>query len=181
MQIGVPFQVLAASVDESVEPGETAAGYVMRLARAKAAAGRRASGAAPQPVLAADTTVVIDGEILGKPHSPAEGARMLLALSARTHEVLTAVAVAPGPSGGVDSRLSRSEVTFRAITAAEAGAYWQTGEPCDKAGGYAVQGLGAVFITRLTGSYSGVMGLPLYETAALLEAAGVPRWRSSSG
>jgi septum formation protein len=125
MQIGVPFQVLAASVDESVEPGETAAVYVMRLARAKAAAGRRASGAAPQPVLAADTTVVIDGAILAKPCNQADGERMLLALSARTHEVLTAVAVArvdavagvPG-AGGVDCRLSRSEVTFRAITAA---------------------------------------------------------------
>jgi septum formation protein len=207
MQIGVPFQVLATSVDETVVAGETAAGYVTRLAKAKAAAGRQAHGSPPWPVLAADTTVVLDGRILGKPRDRADGERMLLELSARTHEVLTAVALAgitagadvatggisaggdAAPSGGNSAagdavtaadiawRLSRSEVTFRAVTAAEARAYWDTGEPRDKAGGYAVQGLAAVFITRLVGSYSGVMGLPLYETAELLHAAGIPRWR----
>jgi len=196
MQIGVPFQVLATSVDETVVAGETAAGYVTRLAKAKAAAGRRMRGSPAWPVLAADTTVVLDGRILGKPRDRADGERMLLELSARTHEVLTAVAVAGvtatvevGPAGDrgaardaaaagdIAWRLSRSEVTFRAVTAAEARAYWDTGEPRDKAGGYAVQGLAAVFIARLVGSYSGVMGLPLYETAELLRAAGVPRWR----
>ncbi len=165
MQIGVPFQVLATAVDESVLPGETAADYVTRLARAKAWAGRRIGAGAPQPVLAADTTVVLDGRILGKPRDRADGMEMLLALAARTHEVLTAVAVAA--AGGIEWRLCRRE----------AHAYWETGEPHDKAGGYAVQGRAAVFITRLVGSYSGVMGLPLYETAELLLAAGIPRWR----
>ncbi len=194
-QIGVSFQLLATSVDEGVRPGETAAGYVERVAMAKAAAGRGACGAAPQPVLAADTTVVLDGAILGKPRDRADGVAMLLALAGRTHDVLTAVAVAmTGASATTDGaatsgaiaaqgavpaapriecRLSRSEVSFRAITAAEADAYWDTAEPCDKAGGYAVQGLAAVFITRLDGSYSGVMGLPLYETALLLRGAGL--------
>jgi septum formation protein len=175
MQIGVPFQVLATAVDESVLPGETAADYVTRLARAKAWAGRRIGAGAPQPVLAADTTVVLDGRILGKPRDRADGMEMLLALAARTHEVLTAVAVAA--AGEIEWRLCRSEVTLRTVTAAEAHAYWETGEPHDKAGGYAVQGRAAVFITRLVGSYSGVMGLPLYETAELLLAAGIPRWR----
>jgi septum formation protein len=177
MQIGVPFQVLLTSVDESVRPGETAAGYVTRVALAKAAAGRRLRKTAPQPVLAADTTVVLDGEILGKPCDADDCVRMLLALSGRTHAVLTAVALAGAVPDGVECRLNRSEVTFRAITASEAHAYWDTGEPRDKAGGYAIQGLAAVFVTHLGGSYSGVMGLPVCETAQLLAAAGVPRWR----
>jgi septum formation protein len=176
MQIGVPFQVLGTSVEESVRPGEPPADYVTRLALAKAAAGEQASLLLPQPVLAADTTVVLDDRILGKPVDRADGERMLLALSGRTHQVLTAVAVAGG-SRGCESRLSRSEVTFRVISAAEARAYWDTGEPGDKAGGYAIQGRAAVFIAALRGSYSGVMGLPLFETAELLAAAGVPRWR----
>ena len=174
-QIGVPFQVLTPAVDESVLTGETAASYVIRLARAKAAAGRKIRAGAPQPVLAADTTVVLDGRILGKPIDRDDAMRMLLALAARTHEVLTAVAVAA--AADIECRLCRSEVTLRAVTAAEAHTYWDTGEPRDKAGGYAVQGRAAVFITQIVGSYSGVMGLPLYETAELLQAAGVPRWR----
>jgi len=183
MQIGVPFQVLGTSVEESVRPGEPPADYVTRLALAKAAAGEQASLLLPQPVLAADTAVVVDDRILGKPVDRADGERMLLALSGRTHQVLTAVAVARGgaggraDAGGSDWRLSRSEVTFRIISAAEARAYWDTGEPADKAGGYAIQGRAAVFVAALNGSYSGVMGLPLYETAELLAAAGVPRWR----
>ncbi len=101
---------------------------------------------------------------------------MLRELSGRTHEVLTGIALAS--ARGVQSCLSRSQVTFRAIATAEAQAYWDTGEPHDKAGGYAIQGRAAVFVADLRGSYSGVMGLPLYETAALLESEGVPRWRS---
>jgi septum formation protein len=166
-QIGVPFEVLPVSVDEAVLPGEPADAYVERLARRKAAAGwalRPATAAAP--VLAADTTVVLGGRILGKPADAADGQRMLLDLSGRTHQVLTAVALAT--VDGVRSRLSRSEVSFRPISAAEALDYWNTGEPWDKAGGYAVQGRAAVFIRDLHGSYSGVMGLPLYETAELL-------------
>ena len=181
-QIGVPFQVLSVTVDESLESGEEPLAYVSRLAVAKAGAGLKAAAgagrvgdaAAERPVLAADTAVVIGREILGKPTGRDDGVRMLQLLSGRTHEVLTSIALAA--NGRTSSCVSRSEVTFREITSAEAGAYWDTGEPHDKAGGYAVQGLGAVFIAQLRGSFSGVMGLPLFETAGLLQAAGVPRW-----
>jgi septum formation protein len=180
-QIGVPFQVLKLAVDETVVPGEAPEAYVARLARTKAMSGWELSKEPSQaelgaaPVLAADTAVVLDGKILVKPTDRADGERMLLELSGRTHDVLTAVALAL-PSGVV-TRSSRSEVTFRTITAAEAQDYWETGEPHDKAGAYAVQGHAAVFIVNLRGSYSGVMGLPLYETGELLDLAGVPRWR----
>jgi septum formation protein len=176
-QIGVPFQVLKASVDEGIVPGEAPETYVVRLAKAKAAAGSAVSRTASNAVavLAADTAVILDRKILLKPTDRTDGERMLLELSGRSHEVLTAVALAT--SNGVESRLSRSEVSFRTITAMEARDYWETGEPHDKAGGYAIQGRAAIFIRHLRGSYSGVMGLPLYETAELLELAGVPRWR----
>ena len=162
-------------MDESPVPGEAAADYVVRLAAAKAVAGWRALPPTRAPVLAADTAVVLDGHIRGKPADREEGESQLLALAGRTHEVLTAVALAT--ADGVEWRVSRSKVSFRPIGAAEARRYWETGEAHDKAGGYAVQGRAAVFIQTLKGSYSGVMGLPLYETAALLERAGVPRWR----
>ncbi len=174
-QIGVPFQVLEAPIDETVAAGEAPEAYVLRVAAAKAAAGWGAARAVPAPVLAADTAVVLDGDILLKPRDREDGERMLLTLAGRTHQVLTAVSLAL--PNGVQSRLCRSEVALRPIGAAEARSYWDTGEPCDKAGGYAVQGRAAVFIARLNGSYSGVMGLPLFETAELLELAGVPRWR----
>jgi septum formation protein len=175
MQIGVAFQLLAVTVDESALVGEEPEAYVSRLARSKAVAG---AAVRPnlQPVLAADTAVVLDGQILGKPADAGDAVRMLLALSGRTHAVLTAIALAT--ASGVQARLSRSEVTFRAISAAEARLYVDSGEPCDKAGGYAIQGRAAVFVADLKGSYSGVMGLPLYETAVLLDAQGVPRWRT---
>ncbi len=176
-QIGVPFQLLTVTVDEAIVPGEAPEAYVARVSVLKAAAGltvRPARQAAP--VLAADTAVVLDGKVLSKPTDTEDGVRMLRALSGRTHEVLTAIALAT--ARGVQSSLSRSQVTFRAITTAEAHAYWDTGEPHDKAGGYAIQGRAAVFVADLRGSYSGVMGLPLFETAALLEMEGVPRWRS---
>jgi len=131
------------------------------------------------PVLAADTSVVLDGDILVKPKDRADGERMLRGLSGRTHVVLTAVTLACAE--GVRSRVSRSEVTCRELTADEIAAYWETGEPLDKAGGYAIQGAGAVFVAHLRGSYSGVMGLPLYETAELLALQGVPRWRPAEG
>jgi septum formation protein len=159
VQIGVPFQVVAAVVDEGVCPGEPPAAYVMRLAAAKADAGwERNRGAAPIPVLAADTAVVLDGKILGKPSNQEDAGDMLQQLSGRTHAVLTAVALRTPE--GTESRLSRSEVTFRDI----------------KAGAYAIQGRAAIFISDLRGSYSGVMGLPLFETAELLGRAGVMRW-----
>jgi septum formation protein len=178
-QIGVPFEVLKVSVDEALVPGEAPESYVARLAKAKAACGWELCRASAAAVLAADTTVILDGRILVKPADRRDGERMLLELSGHTHEVLTAVALAM--PNGVESRLSRSEVTFRAITAAEAHDYWETGEPHDKAGGYAIQGRAAVFVADLRGSYSGVMGLPLYETAELLQLAGVPRWRPAIG
>ena len=166
------------AIDESVGANEGPLAYVTRLAAAKAAAGLRQSearGSPARPVLAADTAVVIDGEILGKPLDGEDAQRMLRLLSDRTHEVLTAVALATPK--GLASRVSRSEVTFRAIGAAEVRNYWDTGEPRDKAGGYAIQGYGAAFVADLRGSYSGVMGLPLYETAEFLRSAGVSLWR----
>jgi septum formation protein len=174
-QIGVAVRLLAICVDETSLPNEEPGSYVIRLARAKADAGwTRRAASTGAPVLAADTAVIVDDEILGKPKDQSDAAAMLERLSGRSHEVLSAVALRS--ENGVQSRVSRSIVSFRDIGAAEAQRYWQSREPCDKAGGYGIQGLGAVFITDLRGSYSGVMGLPLYETAQLLDAAGVPRW-----
>jgi septum formation protein len=172
-QIGVPFEVIRAGVDEDVRSGEPATEYVRRLAAAKAEAGWQAKSDAP--VLAADTTVVLEGMILGKPEGPEEAAHMLMLLSGRTHEVLTAVALRS--NRGSEVRVSHSLVTFRTIASAEAAAYWDTGEPRDKAGAYAIQGCAAVFVAELRGSYSGVMGLPLFETAELLRAAGIAYWQ----
>jgi septum formation protein len=172
-QIGVKFEVISASVDESVRSGEAPVEYVRRLAAAKADAGWQTRDDAP--VLAADTTVVLKGMILGKPEGPEEAARMLLLLSGRTHEVLTAVALRS--SRGLELRVSHSWVTFRSIGSTEAAAYWDTGEPRDKAGAYAIQGCAAVFVAELRGSYSGVMGLPLFETGELLQAAGIAYWQ----
>ena len=176
-QIGVTFDLLNTTVDEAVMPGEAAAAYVVRLARAKALAGWKALAAQDlprAPVLAADTTVSLGAAIFGKPADRGEALRMLAALSGRTHAVFTAVAVMS--AGHIESCSSRSEVTFRHIAPGEAERYWHTGEPLDKAGAYAIQGHGAVFVAELKGSYSGVMGLPLYETAALLEHARMPHW-----
>jgi septum formation protein len=174
-QIGVSYRVLEVCVDESPRTLEPPHDYVERLALAKAEAGWQKRPAVDAPVLAADTSVIIDGVILGKPKNRDEGAAMLVRLSGREHEVLTAVSLRS--ASGVDSRLSRSTVRFRPLTSAEISTYWDTGEPCDKAGGYAVQGLAAVFIAALNGSFSGVMGLPLFEAAELLQRAGVPQWR----
>jgi len=175
-QIGVPHVVSAAHIDEAVRSAEGAADYVVRMARAKALAVHGRGG--QLPVLAADTTVVVDGLICGKPSDEAEAVAMLQRLSGRSHQVLTAVALAT--DDGVAFRLSASEVRFRRLSREECAAYWRTGEPRDKAGGYAVQGRGAVFIEHLSGSYSGVMGLPLFETAQLLDAAGVGCWQGEA-
>jgi septum formation protein len=171
-QLGIAHLVASADIDESLQPGEHAADYVLRMARAKALAVHQRQRALP--VLAADTTVVIDEHICGKPRDEAEGLAMLARLSGRSHQVLTAVALAA--DAGLAVRLSASEVRFRALSSAECRAYWASGEPRDKAGGYAVQGRAAAFIEHLSGSYSGVMGLPLYETAELLIAAGIALW-----
>lgn len=175
-QIGVPFRVIGADLDETALQGESPLAYVSRLAEAKAMVGwegSRDSGDAP--VLAADTAVVLDGRILGKPAGMNEAIAMLLQLSGRTHEVLTAIALRT--AGGLQVRVSHSTVTFRSIEPGDARLYWETGEPADKAGAYAIQGYAAIFISDLKGSYSGVMGLPLFETAALLKAAGVTCWQ----
>ena len=171
-QLGVPHVLAVPNIDEALLAGESAADYVVRIARAKARI-THPTGVG-LPVLAADTTVLIDELICGKPANAEEGIALLLKLSGRSHEVLTAVAL--GAAGAVNHRLSRSEVRFRHLSLAEAIAYWNTGEPLDKAGGYAVQGHGAVFVEHLSGSYSGVMGLPLFETAELLAGAGVTYW-----
>lgn len=175
-QIGVAHMVMAADIDESVHPGEPPQAYVVRLAREKALAIHRNR---PQlPVLAADTTVVVDGRVFGKPRDRSDAIAMLLELAGRTHEVLTAVALANAQ--GVSERLSASTVRFRKISPQECAAYWESGEPRDKAGGYAIQGLGAVFVESLSGSYSAVMGLPLFETGELLQAAGIQYWNGAS-
>jgi septum formation protein len=171
-QIGVPHAIEVADVDESGRHGEAVGAYVERVARAKAeAVWQRLPDL---PVLGADTTVVLDGRSLGKPRDRAHGLSMLEGLAGREHLVLTAVALVT--ASGTRCVTSRSTVRMRASTAAERARYWETGEPRDKAGGYAIQGLGAIFIESLEGSYSGVMGLPLFETARLLSQASVPCW-----
>lgn len=172
-QLGLRFEVVVADVDETPLPGEAPRDYVVRVARLKveATTTRLRKRRLSRPVLAADTAVVLDGAILGKPRDRAEGLGMLARLSGRRHQVLSAVALLN--DGLLRTALSESEVAFRAIGPEEAAAYWDSGEPQDKAGGYGIQGLGALFVERLEGSYSGVMGLPLFETAALLAKAGV--------
>jgi len=176
--IGLAFRVVRPEIDERAAPGERPEAYVERLARSKAAAGRRLAPGAALPVLAADTAVVLAGSVLGKP-GDAEAARaMLRALSGRTHEVLSAVAVHPvgAHPGSVQARVSRTRVTFRELRTEEIRRYWETGEPRDKAGGYGIQGIGGIFVDRLEGSYTNVVGLPVAETEALLRAAGVDTW-----
>lgn len=174
--IGVGVEVSPADIDETPRQGEDAAAYVTRLAREKALAGGRHSAL---PTLGSDTAVVCDGEILGKPAGPEDAAAMLRRLSGREHEVITAVAVS-GPSGMLDACVA-TRVVMREIMEDEIAAYWASGEPLDKAGGYAIQGLGAVFIERIAGSHSAVVGLPLFETAALLRRQGVPLWEGALG
>jgi septum formation protein len=169
-QIRLPFAMLDLAIDETPRPGEPARDFVARLARDKAEAGRRL---APDglPVLAADTDVVLDGEILGKPADEASARLLLERLSGRSHQVLSGVALAW--DGRLAWRLNENRVWFRRLSPREIQAYWWTGEPADKAGGYAIQGQAALFIERIEGSYSGVMGLPLFETAQLLAEAGI--------
>jgi septum formation protein len=182
-QIEVRFETLLLrsgpgrepDVVERPGPDEAAADYVLRIAREKGRAGRRRAGPPrlpPAPVLGADTEVVLDGEIFGKPVDATDAVRMLGRLSARSHQVISAVALAT-PDGGLVTRLSASDVEFRPLAPGEADRYARSGEPMGKAGGYAIQGRGAVFVRRINGSYSGVMGLPLFETAELLACAGV--------
>lgn len=175
-QIGVPHITLIASIDETAQPGEAASAYVERLAREKALAGLASlSEPADACVLGADTAVVLDGRILGKPDDRDDALATLEMLSGREHEVLTAVALADARR--CESRVVASRVRFRAISRAELETYWASGEPADKAGSYAIQGLGAVFVSRVEGSYSAVVGLPLLETAEMLAGFGIPCWQ----
>lgn len=174
-QIGVPCEIAPVDIDETPMPGEQAEHYVSRLALAKA---RACQAAYPQPAvfLGSDTTVVIDGDILGKPADAEESRLMLQRLSGREHQVMTAVALVCGEQ----QRLATvtTDVGFRPLTETEIQRYWHTGEPCDKAGSYAIQGLGGIFVERINGSYSAVVGLPLTETAALLDEMGIHAWQS---
>ena len=170
-QIGVGYEVLLVEVDEQVKDNESAQDYVCRIALDKARAGwKLLAKDRRRPVLGADTAVVTGSGILGKPQDREHATRMLQQLSGRTHTVLTAVALV----GATETvQLRTSYVTFRTVTTAECEAYWNSGEPVDKAGGYAIQGRAAIFISRIEGSYSGIMGLPLFETAELLQEAGI--------
>jgi septum formation protein len=181
-QLGVKFDPLllrlsgprGADVDEQQHPGEAAAEYVERTAREKAAFGLQVLGMRSmlqRPVLAADTVVIVDGDVLGKPVDRAEAAAFLQRMSARTHEVRTCVALAM--EGPLLCATAVTSVTFRALTDDEIQHYCATTEPYDKAGGYGIQGLAALFIERIEGSYTGVMGLPLFETGRLLTQAGL--------
>jgi septum formation protein len=168
-QLDVQFSVLPTDTDESVLVGELPAAYVNRMALDKATRGLALAGR-PGCILGADTAVVIGGSILGKPRDREDGLAMLQMLSGQTHQVLSGIAVTDGTQ--VQQRLSITEVTFGLVSAVASAAYWETGEPSDKAGAYAIQGRGAVFVRHITGSYSGVVGLPLYETAELLRGFG---------
>lgn len=164
--LGIDFDLVPVEVDESRLAGESAETMVLRLARAKAEA---ASGDAV--VLAADTMVVLGDQVLGKPVDADDAVTMLLSLSGQVHTVMTGVAVQS--ASGTEAVLSSTQVHFREIRRDEAYRYWQSGEPADKAGAYGIQGLGGMFVTRIDGSYSGVMGLPVYETVELLKSAGI--------
>lgn len=177
-QIGVAYRAIGAVVDETPRDGEAPEVYVLRMALEKARAGQARAPDKTRAVLGADTAVVIGGAVLGKPRDRADGIAMLRRLSGVTHHVYTGVALVDGEREA--SRLSVSAVSFRAIPEHECAAYWDGGEPVDKAGGYAIQGRGAVFVSRLEGSYSGVMGLPLFETAELLREFAVDVWRGKS-
>jgi septum formation protein len=169
-QMGIGFEALAVEADENPRLGETPKQYVSRVAAEKSRLGQQ-SCQSPLPVLGADTEVVVDGHVLGKPRDAAHARQMLRRLSGREHVVLSAVSLRLGDRHW--QALSVSQVAFRSISDAEIAAYWATGEPVGKAGAYAIQGLGAVFVERLDGSFSGVMGLPLFETANLLREAGI--------
>ena len=166
--LGAVFTVRVADVDETPLADEDPADLVIRLAASKAGAVARAGD---EVALGADTEVVLDGRTFGKPGNEADALEMLAALSGRSHRVLTGVAVS-GP-GGTASALSDTEVRFRDIDPDEARRYWHSGEPRGKAGAYAIQGLGGLFVEAINGSYSGVVGLPVFETAGLLAGAGI--------
>ncbi len=170
-RLGLPFTLVDVTVPEVRAPGESAAGYVRRVAADKARAGLRRLAPAEAWVLGADTEVVLDDAVFGKPRDAADAAAMLRRLAGRTHQVISTVVLVG--TGALHEATSVSEVTFGGLDDAAIAAYVASGEPEGKAGGYAIQGVAQAFIAHLSGSYSGVMGLPLYETARLLRAAGL--------
>ncbi len=176
-QIGIPFTVLAVDIDEKLLPAEKADDYVLRLAKEKALAGLHKVKLKTSAIIGSDTVVVINDQILGKPDNHSDAKNMLTLLSGKTHQVMTAVALAIPPTNGLDAELtsiiSVSKVTFKNLSDLEIEQYINSGECDDKAGSYGIQGKAAIFITHLSGSYSGVMGLPLYETVELLKNAGI--------
>ena len=172
-QIGLEFKAIPADLSEQILAGELPKDYVLRAAvdKARFVARYTEDKNLPRcPVLGADTAIVLDGDILGKPHNRTHGIDMLKRLSGRSHDVLTAITIVY--EGKEYSAVSSSHVTFAPLSSATIARYWKSGEPRDKAGGYAIQGVGAVFISRLEGSYSGVIGLPLYELGQLLSQIG---------
>jgi septum formation protein len=178
-QIGVRHAVVTVDVPEIRQPDELPGAYVQRLASAKASAGFaqvQSQGLPARPVMGADTIVVCDQLILEKPDDATEAAAMLRLLSGRSHEVITAVAICEGER--LEHALSITEVRFRWLDDAEIAHYWHTGEPQDKAGGYGIQGFGAVFVDAINGSYSNVVGLPLEVSFQLLQKFNVPCWQS---
>jgi septum formation protein len=174
-QIGVPFEVISVDVPEFPQSDESPRDYATRLASDKAKAGLRASPS--KAVLGADTIVELAGRILEKPKDKADGIQMLAALSGQTHSVHTAVTLCFGSFE--KSILVSSEVSFRDVSEQEAAIYWASGEPADKAGGYGIQGFGGVFVSHLSGSYSGVMGLPIAQTQQLLKQIDIVCWQQS--
>lgn len=173
-QIAVDFTTLNPDIDESHRPGERAQDYVQRLAQSKAKAGWEMAGQGDAVALGADTIVVVEGEILGKPTDFAAAEAMLTRLSDRDHQVMSAICLCSAKTS--QTALSVTEVSFRAISAEEIERYWASNEPQDKAGAYAIQGLGAVFVRRINGSYSGVVGLPIESLLPLLQEFNIPYW-----
>ena len=180
-QMGLPYEVHVADIDESRLSDESPSAYVERLACEKCVRGielaksaSAAAGAEFSAAIGADTIVLLDDEILGKPRGLTEGTAMLRRLSGRTHEVLSGVAAGDGVR--LESTVVSSRVTFRSLDEAEIAAYWATGEGADKAGSYGIQGIGGILVERLEGSFSAVMGLPVQETEALLQSLDVDTW-----
>jgi septum formation protein len=169
-QIGINYAIRPVHIDEAPKPNEAPADYVRRIAAEKSAACHAQAAPVDLPVLAADTAVVLNGRIMGKPKDKADALAMLRRLSGQTHQVYSAVSLRGRKHG---EALSVTEVTFRTLGEREILAYWATSEPADKAGSYAIQGLGSVFVQSIQGSFSGVVGLPLFETAELLLQQGI--------
>ena len=175
LQLGLSFEVMPQDITEKCNIGESPEKFVTRMADEKAKSALVVHKDNNKVILASDTIVVINGEVLGKPINKNESIKMLLSLSKKSHRVLSAVTVASPEKQ--KSVLTETVVVFREISEIEADYYWGSGEPAGKAGGYAIQGLGAVFVESIVGSYSGVVGLPLFETALLLKEFGVSSWQ----